>query len=95
MNVLYAVSFPAEPERVDRVKSSIEQCLDASAIDPATHGELARAAASLLALAGGWAADAGAALAVHIEVTDGGYEVTVRATRASGATCTMSARFAA
>ena len=92
MNVLYTVSFPAEPERVDRVKSSIAQCLDASAIDPAMHGELARAAATLLALASGWA-EGGATLEVHVEASGKEYEVTVRAKRASGGACALTARF--
>ena len=92
MNVLYTVSFPAEPERVDRVRSSIEQCLDASAIDPATHTELARAAGALLALASGYAEN-GATIAVHVEAAESAYEVTVQTKRASGATCTLAARF--
>jgi hypothetical protein len=94
MNVLYTVSFPADRERVDRVRSSIEQCLDASALDPSTHDELARATASLLALASGWADGPDAMLAVHIEATAGVHEVTVHATRGGGATCALSARFA-
>ena len=92
MNVLYTATFPADPERVGRVRSSIEQCLDASPLAPATHAEVARAAASLLALAGAWADAPGATVAVRIEATSDAYDVRVDATRASGATCAFSAR---
>jgi hypothetical protein len=91
VNVLYAVTFPAEPERIDRVRSSIEQCLDASPLSPETHAELARAAAALLELASGWTL-ARATLAIRVEASTDDYAITIVATRPDGATRTLEAR---
>jgi hypothetical protein len=98
MNVLYTVAIPAEPERVDRVRSSITQCLDASTLDPNVHGELSRVAGTLLALASTWASDSDGAVgnvAIRIEAREGVCEVHVDARRPSGATFTLDARCAA
>jgi hypothetical protein len=94
MNVLYTVTIPANAERLEKVVRSIEQSLEASALEPAVHIELARAASALLGLARTWV-EGGATIAVHVEASEGAYEVVVQARRATGETCAMSARFTA
>ncbi len=90
MNVLYALAFPSDPARVGRVKTSIEQCLAATAIDASVHAEIARIATTLLALASGWSSDPGGQVSLKIEAHDGACAVWVEAKRADGRALVLS-----